>query len=97
MTGKAKTDEDRRTAITEENIKIVKDYFMEIEKHPQSLRPLGSLLFQSLDHPATASKDRGRPHLPSSQFQGQRHHQRSSGPLTRWIQISLTISSGRTP
>ena len=56
VTGKAKTDEDRRTAITEENIKIVKDYFMEIEKHPQSLRPLGSLLFQSLDHPARPHK-----------------------------------------
>ena len=56
VTGKAKTDEDRRTTITEENIKIVKDYFMEIEKHPQSLRPLVSLLFQSLDHPARPHK-----------------------------------------
>ena len=32
VTGRSKTDEDRRTAVTEENIKIVEDYFTENEK-----------------------------------------------------------------
>ena len=52
--GKGKTDEDRRIVVTEENMKIIKDYFTENENKSirEASNDLGSLSSHNLDHSA---------------------------------------------